>query len=276
MTYTGIREFQFFEDSELANFYEHPDTFNFFTNEYILIKDKNGNVVDKRRWNGTSCVPLRYKAIKNEYFNVVNPLSVEQEFFFDLLQDDAIIGKLVQGGFGTGKTYVSSCFALDRIVNKKSKQDKIIYLRNNVEVANVPSIGALPSDMYSKLTPFVMPLADILGGKDVLDTYVAMGRIIVDHIGFIRGRSYKNAIVMLNEAENITAEIMSLIISRIGENSILIVDGDLRQVDKEIYKKQSGMKRMIEKLKGEEMFGMVTLQKNQRSPFATLADKLIE
>ena len=272
--HTGI-SYKTFSDEELCNFYNNVDM-GFEINEYIVVKNTGGEVIDKRRWDGEKYNVLKYKPIKNDFFNTISPLNVEQELFFDLLQNDEIIGKLIQGKFGTGKTMLTATFALDRIMNRKSKQDKIVYLRNNVEVSGVPQLGSLPSDLYSKLTPYVMPLADILGSKEILDNYVAMGRIVVEHLGFIRGRSFKNSIVVLSEAENITSDLMALVISRIGENSILIVDGDCRQVDKEMYRKSSGMGAMIEKLKGEPMFGMVTLQKSERSAFACLADKLMD
>lgn len=274
MTYSGI-SYKTFNDEELCNFYNNIDM-GFYINEYIVVKNHQDEVIDKRRWNGESYIPLKYKSIKNDFFNTVSPLNTEQELFFDLLQNDDIIGKMVQGKFGSGKTMLTATFALDRILNRRSKQDKIVYLRNNVEVAGVPQLGSLPSDMYSKLTPYVMPLADILGSKEMLDNYVAMGRIQVEHLGFIRGRSFKNSILILSEAENVTADIMALVISRVGENSILIVDGDCRQIDKEIFRKSSGMLSMAENLKGEPMFGMVTLKKSERSPFACLADKLME
>jgi predicted ribonuclease YlaK len=119
-------------------------------------------------------------------------------------------------------------------------------------------------------------MADIIGSETELDRFIEDNKIKLEHIGFVRGRSFKNSAVVLSEAQNITQEQMAIIVSRIGENSILIVEGDLSQCDKEVFRKESGLVALIESLKGCPEFGVVTLTQNERSKFSALADKVMK
>jgi PhoH-like ATPase len=276
--YTGLREIICCKDEDYATLYEHPETLGLNINEYVLIKDKDGMVIDEKRWTGTELSSLKYKKIKNPYFDEVKPLSPEQKCLFDLLQNNSIIGKLVVSKFGCGKSFVSLVHCLDFVIGNKPQFDKIVFLRNMQLVKDMGNhpLGSLPGELEDKLMPFLMPIADILGSKMQLETLINSEKIVPEFEGFIRGRSYKRSILYCMEAENQTREQMALIMSRVGEGSILIIDGDLNQIDRDVYTRDNGIVAMAEKLKGNKMFGMVKLQKNERSEFSSLSDLLLE
>jgi PhoH-like ATPase len=242
-------------------------------NQYLLVKDKSGCIVDKKRWDGEKFVRLKYKIIDNTRFSKVKPLNPEQECFFDMLDNETIIGKLVIGNWGSGKSYIALCWALDKI-EKRSNYNKIIYIRNNIEVKDTVSLGALPSGLNEKLRPWAMPIADILGSEIELDRLISDSKIELAHLGFIRSRSFDNAIVIVDECQNLSAEHMALLVSRIGNNSTLIIVGDTRQMDRSNFEKNSGICAIIEALKGDEMFGVVCLRKTERSKFSALAERI--
>jgi PhoH-like ATPase len=93
-------------------------------------------------------------------------------------------------------------------------------------------------------------------------------------LGFLRGRSIRNSIIICSEAENLTKEHLQLLMGRVDEGSALWIDGDVRQRDRAAFEKSKGLETMIDKLKGEELFGYVHLVKSERSATARLADKL--
>jgi len=274
--YNGIKELVFENDESLASFYEGKNEQDLFINQYIILKDKNDNIIDKGKWTQNGFSPLKYSKINNMMFGKFSPRNLEQEFAFDLLQDHSCIGKLIIGGFGSGKTMISLVHAMDFISGRNAKYDRLIYLRNNVPLRDSVEVGALPSDLTSKLKPWAMPLADILGEETQLDLLIETGKIKLDHVGFLRGRSYRNSVVMISEAQNLTKKHASLVVSRIGEGSILIVEGDINQCDKGIFEQENGIRALAEALKGDFEFGMVTLKKNERSRFASLSDKILE
>jgi len=273
--YSGVVELSL-SDTEIAEFYEKrflPE--NLHLNEYIIIKDSFGNLVDKGKWTAEGFTPLKYKSITNNLLGRIKARNLLQELAFDLLQDDNIIGKCMVGGFGVGKSFLALAYALDSVISKNGKFDHVVFMRNNISTKNTVDIGALPSTLDAKLRPFALSMADIIGSETELDRFIEDGKIKLEHIGFVRGRSFRNSAVILSEAQNITQEQMAIIVSRIGENSILIVEGDLSQCDKEVFRKESGLVALIESLKDDAEFGVVTLKQNERSKFSALADKVM-
>jgi len=99
-------------------------------------------------------------------------------------------------------------------------------VRNNVEVYGSQKLGALPGEQEDKLLPFLMPLADILGDVEALRLQMEKGIIEPEHLGYIRGRSFKNSIILIDEAENLTTDNIKLILGRVGEGSELWILGD--------------------------------------------------
>jgi predicted ribonuclease YlaK len=275
--YTGIRELQL-DDKGLVDLYEKkliaPEL---YVNQYLIIRNNDGDIVDNGRWTENGFVKLKYKAIKNDMFGKFEPRNTEQKFAFDALQNDSITGVLITGGFGSGKSIMCLVHALYAIEqgSNKNRYDRLIFLRNNIPTKNTVDVGALPSDLNSKIKPFALMIGDILGSETQLDRLIAEEKIKLEHIGFLRGRSFTNSIVYVSEAQNLTQEHVSLIVSRIGQGSRLFIEGDLNQCDRVVFEKESGVYAMAEGLKGDFEFGMVTLQKNERSRFASLSDKIL-
>lgn len=191
---------------------------------------------------------------------------------FDMLQDEKSTIKILTGRFGSGKTMLMVVNALDLI--QKGKFDKLVWVRNNVEVKDSVPLGALPGSAYEKLIPFAGPLLDHVGGLEGLEELMRRGVIDIQHLGFIRGRDIKNAIIMSTEAENLTTQHVQLLIGRVAEGSQLWLDGDYKQVDKQVFKENSGLARAVDRLAGEDLFSYVDLPISERSATARLADKL--
>jgi PhoH-like ATPase len=263
-------------DEKLQAFYEDGEEYHFLTNEYIKVRNTNGEVIYLGKWDGGQTVQLKYSKIDSDYFGQIKPLNDEQKFLLNMLQDENIIGKFCLGNYGVGKSFLSLCWALNEITSKKSKYRTLRYVRNNIIAKDTVDIGALPSTANEKLKPWAMEIADILGDEGMMELYIEQNKIRLENIGFSRGRSWDNSIIFLEEMQNTTPYLISLLMGRVGKNSCFIGVGDTRQVDKEVFSKHSGIEKAIEKLKGNPMFGLVTLQKNERSEFSSLADLLLE
>ena len=263
----------FLDDDTVNIFYQHPEinTFGLATNEYAILHHNNEEI-DITKWNGVKYEPLKYKDLNTDYFGKVKPLNTQQKMFFDLLQNKEIPYKLVRGQYGSGKTFLALAHALHFV--KNNKYDKIIFVRNNVEVAGSRELGALPGEQFDKLLPFIMPLADHLGSVDVLKDYIIQEIIEPVHLGYLRGRNFDNSIILVDEAENLTTDNIKLITGRVGKNSTLWVLGDESQTDSDIFRKNSGITSLLHSLKDEPLFGTVELQKSERSSVAQLAAKI--
>lgn len=257
------------KDIEQKNLFDTP------TNGYILIPnaDADGNTAGLR-WDGSRYVPIKYKKISNRFTGDIRPRNNQQKLAFDMLQNDDITVKMLAGTFGSGKTMLMVSSAIDMI--EKHKFDKLIWIRNNIEVKNTKELGALPGTLLEKLgaASFAGPLADHLGGESGLEYWIKNGQVEVAHLGFIRGRDYKNAILLVSEAENLTKEHIQLLLGRVGEGSMLWLDGDLKQTDEAVFENNSGMRKAISALTGNPHFAYVYMPKTERSETAQLADLL--
>lgn len=274
--YFGYKEVTMTDD-ELASFYSRGEnclslSYGDLINEYTIIKDQSSNVVDMYRWNGEKQVKVETRPIKSRYIGKVSPRNPQQVLAIDMLFNEDITVKMLAGKFGSGKTFLMCAAAVSMIEDKMF--DRIVYVRNNVEVKNSKPIGYLPGSYNEKLMPFAAPIADHVGGFDGLELMLRNGTIEIVHLGFIRGRDIKNSIILCSEAENLTKEHIQLLISRVGEGSSLWLDGDVKQRDADVFMRNSGMAAAIERLAGHPRFGYVKLVKTERSETAAMADLL--
>lgn len=255
------------KDIEQKNLVDTP------TNGYVLIPnaDADGNTAGLR-WDGSRYVPIKYKNLNTAYSGKIKPLNNQQKLAFDLLQNDDITIKLLLGVYGSGKDFLMVNHAIDLI--EKGKYDRIVWVRNTVEVKNSRSIGFLPGTANEKLMPYAGPLSDTLGGDVALERAIIDGWVKLEHLGPIRGRSYKRSIIYCSEAENLTKEHIQLLIGRVGEDSALWLNGDLRQIDDVVFESNNGLRKAIERLTGQHRFGVVYMPISERSETAKLADLL--
>ena len=273
MNYTGYRFWQL-NDEEMADWYSGklPAPTDLNINEYLVIQDSEGKVVDKYRLYHHGLKKVNFKTIGDGFTGVIKPRNLQQELAFDMLKDDLTTVKLITGTWGTGKTMALVVAALEAV--RAGKFDKIIWVRNNVQVKDTDNLGARPGDAFDKLLPYLMPFADHSGGTEGVIKLVEEGTLEVIPLGFLRGRSIRNAIIISSEAENLTKEHIQLLMGRVDEGSNLWLDADLRQRDRIVFERSAGVETLIERLTNEELFGYVHLVKSERSKTAELADKL--
>lgn len=272
MIYKGYSEITL-SDEDLAKFYSNKLNFEgVFDNSYLVIKNEAGDIVDKLCYQNGEFRKVYYKTISNDYMGEIKPRNLQQEFFFDMLQDKRTKIKVVTGRFGTGKSMGMIAQALTAL--QKGIFQKIVYIRNNINAKDTTELGAIPGTQIEKLKPYLMVLSDHLGGEDALDSYIESGRIEPIHLGFLRGRDLRNSLIYITEAQNLTKSQMQLLIGRVGEGSELWIDGDEKQTDKKVFEDNNGLRALVEKLKGNEYFGYINLVKSERSAVASLADLL--
>lgn len=272
--YRGYIDYHFSTDEEMADFYGNMsnNSLGLLINQYAILYNPNGEMIDKVKWDGNCNKSISFKPISNDFVGKVKPRNIHQELCFDMLQDNKSTIKVIRGNFGTGKDYLMVTHAIQLI--KQGKYDKLIWVRNNVEVKDTNPIGFLPNDMKSKLLPFAMPLSDHLGGESGLEMFINQGKIEIQHLGFIRGRNITRSIIYCSESENMTKEHIQLLIGRVAEESALWINGDNKQIDDKVFEKNNGLSALVNKLKGNAKFATVTLQKTERSETAALADLL--
>lgn len=169
----------------------------------------------------------------------LTPYNDNQALYINALKtSDQVI---VCGYSGTGKTYIAATFAANAYLTKQA--ERIILTRPNVSVGK--DLGYFPGDLNEKFAPWAAPVLDVLEeqlGKGVLETGIKNGNIILSPLSTMRGRSFKNAVVILDEAQNTTIPEMKMFLTRIGKGTKVIINGDIRQSD---IKETSGLSKII-------------------------------
>ena len=156
------------------------------------------------------------------------PKSIGQKEYFEALNNYELVFGL--GPAGTGKSYLAVAKGIDML--KKGLVDKIILTRPAVEAGE--RLGFLPGDMKEKIDPYLRPIYDALYEMmpaDRVEKKIQSGEIEIAPLAFMRGRTFNNAYVIVDEAQNTTSVQMKMVLTRIGEGSRMVINGDLSQVD---------------------------------------------
>lgn len=229
--------------------------------------------VDRFKWQDGRHKQVLKKPVETSAIGgKIKAKNVEQSFAIDSLLDETTTVKAMTGSFGSGKTFLACACAFNML--QTGRFDKIMWVRNTIEVKDSNPIGYLKGSFNDKMTVWAMPLADHIGGKEMLDMFMQRGQIEIEHLGFLRGRDIKNTIIFCSEAEHLTREHVQLLLGRVGEGSILILEGDCRQIDAKAFEKDNGLQAAINCLKGNRLFSYVHLNESVRSETAKLADLL--
>lgn len=161
-------------------------------------------------------------------FRDVKPLNYIQETYLNAITDNEIIFGI--GSAGTGKTYVAASYAAGELFHRRA--DKIILTRPNVETGR--GLGFLPGELDEKYAPYLQPFEQVFVrtlGKGFYEYELKSKRIEPKPIGFLRGSSFDNAIILVDEAQNLTKTELKMLLSRIGRDCKVILSGDPKQVD---------------------------------------------
>lgn len=208
---------------------------------------KAGKDFDVEDLMGTVAITARGK--------IIRPKTLGQKKYVDAIKRSSIVFGV--GPAGTGKTYLAVALAVYALKNKEIV--KIILTRPAVEAGE--KLGFLPGDMNEKVDPYLRPLFDALQemmGQDAYLRHIERGSIEIAPLAYMRGRTLSNSFIILDEAQNTTKEQMKMFLTRMGENSRIVVTGDVTQIDLPKNVK-SGMIDAIEVLDGVEGIEIVKL-----------------
>jgi len=275
--YTGQEEFEVDDPTLINRFYElggidqRDLDYDLHSNQFVTVKYGNQSMIGVKTKN-----TIQHLTNNMGKTIGVTPRNKEQKFAVDLLTRDEVKLVTMTGIAGSGKTYLTLMAGLSGLQEKK--YDRIVITRSLQTVGK--EIGFLPGDIDDKMSPWLSPILDNFrtAFKDV--TYFEMmrqkGQIEVSPLAFIRGRTFNNTFLIVDEAQNSTIHELKTIITRIGENSKVVLLGDTDQIDTPYLDSLSnGQTIIVEKFKQYDIAGHITLLKGERSELATLASQVI-
>jgi PhoH-like ATPase len=203
--------------------------------------------------------------------------SAEQRLAIDLLLDPEVGIVSLGGSAGTGKSALALCAGLEAVLEKQQHR-KIMVFRPLYAVGG-QDLGYLPGDAGEKMNPWGQAVFDTLGAlvsQNALDEIVERGLLEVLPLTHIRGRSLHDAFVIVDEAQSLERNVLLTVLSRIGQNSRVVLTHDVAQRDNLRVGRHDGVASVIETLKGHPLFGHVTLMRSERSAIAALVTQMLE
>ena len=300
--YSGVKVIER-EDVIVKQFYSNEEQFflpkdieeDLYPNQFVVLKNGQQSAMARFIAKGEPILPLGKISSK------ISPRNKEQEFARDLLFDDTIKLVTLAGKSGCGKTLLAIDAGLEQVLNHR-KYRSLVICRPVMPVGK--DIGFLPGDLNEKLEPWLAPIKDnlrfLLGASEqskesnsgakkkkivaeqpkfdeqVLQSYFDEGIIEVQAMTFIRGRSIANAYIIVDEAQNTNLHEIKTILTRVGENTKIVLTGDLEQIDSTYVDSVSnGLSIAIERFKSQSISGHVTFLKGERSALATISAEIL-
>ncbi|WP_228066677.1 PhoH family protein [Microbacterium paludicola] len=274
--WTGIATLHLSGD-DMADLYEsevasHEDVRGLPINTGLVIQSERGSALG--RVSGDS--EVRLVRGDRDVFGL-HGRSAEQRIAIDLLLDPEVGIVSLGGRAGTGKSALALCAGLEAVLERQ-QQKKIIVFRPLFAVGG-QELGYLPGDQAEKMNPWGQAVYDTLGSvvsTNVLDEVVQRGILEVLPLTHIRGRSLHDAFVIVDEAQSLERNVLLTVLSRMGQNSRVVLTHDVAQRDNLRVGRHDGIASVIESLKGHGLFGHVTLTRSERSAIAALVTDLLE
>ncbi len=203
--------------------------------------------------------------------------SAEQRLAIDLLMDPEVGIVSLGGRAGTGKSALALCAGLEAVLERREHR-KVVVFRPLYAVGG-QELGYLPGSESEKMNPWAQAVFDTLGAlvsQEVVEEVMDRGMLEVLPLTHIRGRSLHDSFVIVDEAQSLEKNVLLTVMSRIGQNSKIVLTHDVAQRDNLRVGRHDGIAAVVETLKGHPLFGHITLTRSERSPIAALVTELLE
>tara|TARA_B100002052_G_scaffold218275_1_gene200252 strand:- start:3929 stop:5248 length:1320 start_codon:yes stop_codon:yes gene_type:complete len=283
--FSGCRTISEVDSEIISNLYnskkislESMNTFikNPIPNEQFVLKNGSASALINFNQN-----KKKYELINKKDAFGITARNAEQILAINLLLNKDLALTSIMGKAGTGKTLLALATALE---NKRHYR-KIYIARPIIPLSN-KDIGFLPGDIDDKIKPYMQPLYDNLNvikhnlkDKKKIENFERLlneKKIEVIPLAYIRGRSLHGVTIIVDEAQNLTPHEIKTVITRAGENTKIIFTGDVNQIDHPYLDiKSNGLTYLVERMKGQNIFGHITLNKGERSELSEIASELL-
>ena len=274
--YTGVADIALSADEMSAlydtEFISHPEAEALPINTSLVISSERGHALGRV----TADHKVRLVRGDREVFGVKGR-SAEQRLAIDMLLDSDIGIVSLGGRAGTGKSALALCAGLESVLERRTHK-KIMVFRPIFAVGG-QELGYLPGNEADKMNPWGQAIFDTLSNlvsKEVVEHVTDRGLLEVLPLTHIRGRSLHDAFVIVDEAQSLERNVLLTVLSRIGQNSRVILTHDVAQRDNLRVGRHDGIAAVIEALKGQALFSHITLMRSERSAIAALVTELLD
>lgn len=271
--YNGIRELSLTE-KEYVYLLENPNLnqYNLYSNEYIIINNTTSDDQYLLIWNGKYFEEVKTRPITNKYTNKIMPLDIYQKAFIHMLQSENIKLKITDSPYGVGKSYLMIHWALQML--DKEKVNKLYFVKSDTPPKNRKEFPALPGGIVDKTEPLLGVLCDITAEDNLTDILLRNNKLEILPIQFAKGRSLKKSILYINECQDFTPSEMERLLSRIDEDTYVLLDGSTTQIDNKYCFGRNGLTVASINFKDKNIAAQVNMVKNYRSEISNMVSEM--
>lgn len=251
---------------------------NFPPNQFVMLRGK----VTPKKTAFTRCESdgfLKLVKDKKELWGI-RPRNTQQSFSVDLLMDDRVKLVTLTGKAGSGKSLLALAAGLQKVVEER-RYDSLVITRPTISVGD--GLGYLPGGLDEKLEPWMRPIRDAMAilfktknPDDQLEDFVMRDIIRIEPLAYIRGRSFHNSFIILDESQNLSRHEIKTFLTRAGDNTKMVLTGDVQQIDSPLLDSMSnGLTQVVERFKEESISGHMLLIRGERSTLASIASDIL-
>lgn len=281
--YNGIREISISEEDYnylQDNIYENAH--KLYPNEYLIVHNSDKNRRYLHMWNGNYLEEVKARSIVNSYLKTkgksddeqgkILPLDIYQRAFIHMLQNDNAKIKITDSIYGAGKSFLFLHWALQMIEKKKFR--KLYFIKSDSPPKFRKEFPAIPGGINEKTDPLLGVINDSMSDENVVKKLIVDNKLEIIPIQFARGRSLRNGIVCINEVQNFTPSEIELLISRIGENSVVLLDGSTRQIDNKYCQHRDGLSVASLNFRDKSNAAQVNMINDYRSEISKMVSEM--
>ena len=249
-----------------------------YLNQPVMVKGCSDGQNHIYRWQGKDFDLIKRQEIGK---TGIKPKNLEQDFAVDILMDPSLSAIALIGSAGSGKTLLSIAAA----VSQKKEYERILVARPAIELSN-KTMGFLPGTLEEKYNPYLAPVRSscrLIMSKTEEKKKESDVKIWMDDKGIellplsmIRGETFHDSFILVDEAQNLTPTEVKTMVSRAGDGTKIVFTGDINQIDVQyLTKETNGLSHLIDRFRGQKFFAYIEMQKSVRSALAEAADKLL-
>lgn len=275
--YTGIRE-TWITEQEYVDLLEGLDQnpYNLYPNEYLIINNTTSKEQYLFMWNGKSFEEVKSRPITNKYLGAkdkIIPYDVYQKAFIHMLQNDNVKIKITDSKYGVGKSYIMIHWAL-QMLDFKDKYNKLYFVKSDSPPKGRKEFPAIPGNVIEKSEPLLGVLCDSTSEDNVTDILIRNNKLEILPIQFAKGRSLRRSILYINECQDFTPSEMERLLSRIGEDTIVLLDGSTQQIDNRYCISRNGLTVVSLNFRDKSVAAQVNMINDYRSEISKLVSEM--
>ena len=275
--YNGIREV-WLTDREYINIRDSEiNQLDCLLNEYVIVNNTTKNEQYLYTWNGEYLDEVKVKPITNKYLNIgdaVLHLDIYQKALIHMLQNENVRICITDSIYGSGKSYIMLHWALQQLGSGNGKYKKIYFVKSDSPPRGRKEFPAIPGNVAEKTEPLMGVILDTTSEDSMSDFSSGNSKVEILPIQFCRGRSLRRAILYINEAQNFTPSEMELLLSRAGEDTVVLIDGSTKQIDNRYCVHRNGLSIVSENFKDKSIAAQVNMVEDFRSEISKMVSEM--